>query len=50
MSDSQEKQEIHMRSCLGNRMERDTFGSIPKSNFKEYKNLVNMKKDKNFLY
>jgi hypothetical protein len=31
-------------------MERETSGSIPKSKFKEDKNLVNMKKSKNFLY
>lgn len=50
MSDSQEKQEIRVRICLGNRMERDTSGSIPKSNFKEGKNLVNMKKGKRFFF
>ena len=50
MSESQDKQEIYVKICLGNRMERDTSGSIPKSNFKDDKNLVNMKKGKNFLY
>jgi len=50
MSDSQNKQEIHLRICLGNRMERDTSGSIPKSNFKEDKDFYSMKEDKNFLY
>ena len=50
MSDSQEKQEIRVKICLVNRMERDTSGSIPKSNFKGDKNLVNMKKGKNFLF
>jgi len=49
MSDSQEKQEVYVRICLGNRMERNTSGSTPKSNFKEGKILVDMKKGKNFL-